>query len=287
MSFFSPALTLHSTVHIIFHPIDSSTMNIVKRWETFKTINGKFQFFRIKFIIDQNGKHYIGYLKHRTYQPDSISQLEDVEEIKTKDRGPEIQPHWTIADLRFSYYLKTPNPDEYLDSGLEARVEREIEVCEIIKQHPHPHLAVYHGCVVTQGKVSGLLFEKYKETLTERVNPNHLSKRAFITSSRTLVHSTMRTWLQHLKSALEHLHSLGYVHNDLTPSNIMFDWDDNPVIIDFDSAGHIGDSLTNTKRTHGWADRNVVYGDVRNDLRALGEIETWLFGVLEEVRFEG
>ncbi|KAG6245556.1 hypothetical protein E4U23_005282 [Claviceps purpurea] len=41
--------------------------------------------------------------------------------------------------------------------------------------------------------------------------------------------------LEGIERDVRHLHSLGIVHNDISPANIMFDELDRPVIIDFDS----------------------------------------------------
>lgn len=49
--------------------------------------------------------------------------------------------------------------------------------------------------------------------------------------------------LQGIESGIRHMHSLGLVHNDINPSNIMIDSADRPVIIDFDSCKQEGEKL--------------------------------------------
>jgi len=118
-------------------------------------------------------------------------------------------------------------------------------------------------------------------TLAEEVNPQHLNKSAFLLSSRPLVGNTMKQCLSGILEGIRHLHSLGLVHNDITPSNIMRDDDGTLVLIDFDSCRKIGELLrdTETKRTHGWHDPDVKTASEKNDLDAFSELQTWLFGL--------
>lgn len=77
------------------------------------------------------------------------------------------------------------------------------------------------------------------------------------------------------------MHGLGLVHNDINPSNIMFDLDDTPVIIDFDSCLPNGTALGTTKRTYGWYNPGVETSIFENDLLALHKIKKWLTGFTE------
>lgn len=45
----------------------------------------------------------------------------------------------------------------------------------------------------------------------------------------------MKSGLEGILAAIKHLHSLGTVHNDINPANIMLDEDDTLNLIDFDS----------------------------------------------------
>lgn len=81
--------------------------------------------------------------------------------------------------------------------------------------------------------------------------------------------------LNGVEKGIVHLHSLGLIHNDINPSNIMFD-EDVPVIIDFDSCRPVGQSLEGVGRTFEWYDESVQYSLPSNDLDALDEIREWL-----------
>jgi hypothetical protein len=63
-------------------------------------------------------------------------------------------------------------PDQIAESVL-----REAQVCELLRQHPHPNLAAYLGCQVSdEGRITGLCFAGYQRTLMQEVNPGGLMK---------------------------------------------------------------------------------------------------------------
>jgi len=68
------------------------------------------------------------------------------------------------------------------------------------------------------------------------------------------------------------------IHNNITPSNIMFEEDGTPVINDLGSCRKVGASLHGTQRTHGWHDPRVQTALEKNDLDAFTELQTWLIG---------
>ena len=77
--------------------------------------------------------------------------------------------------------------------------------------------------------------------------------------------------LTDVESGLHPLHSLGLVHNDINPSNIMIA-DDRAVIIDFGSCRKIGESLEDIGRTYEWYDEKIQHSLPKNDLTAFEEI---------------
>ena len=88
----------------------------------------------------------------------------------------------------------------------------------------------------------------------------------------------MGSFLEGVEKGLKHLHSLGLVHNDLNPNNIMFATkeDETPIIIDFGSCRPIGHSMENVGRTPEWHDPAVKTCVPSNDTDALNEIAEWL-----------
>lgn len=97
-----------------------------------------------------------------------------------------------------------------------------------------------------------------------KVNPSHLGKTALLVSKENQeARIQAARYLPGIKEGIRHLHSLGYVHNDLNPSNIMITEDDMPVIIDFDAATPPGAALDQVKRTYGWFDPETLVAQAR------------------------
>ncbi|KAK4151939.1 kinase-like domain-containing protein [Chaetomidium leptoderma] len=255
-------------------------MEIIQSNEAFRVVGNKLEFDCVKGIVRYNSSVYFGKWQDRRHPPLSLSELYAVKRVETDGRGPEVQPSWTVASKQ-SCYIKTPSLFDYAGApDLERRILREVETCEILRKHPHPNVASYRGCLETLGRVSGLCFKRYVSTLAGKVNPQHLNKSAFLLSGRPLVEDTMKAQLDGVLGGIQHLHSLGLVHNDITPANIMLEEDGTWVIIDFDSCRHVGEVLrdTGTKRTYGWHDPDVTVSSEKNDLDAFFELRAWLFG---------
>lgn len=265
------------------------SMEIVQSNEAFKKIDGKFQFVYVQIIARQDNVLYSAKWMDRENDPQDLSQLLDIQRVETEDRGPEVRQTWTVVS-QLDCYVKTPSLFAYTGrSDLEKQMLREVEACEVLRKQPHPNIAFYYGCQVTRGRVSGLCFKRYTSTLLEKVNPQNLNKFAFLSSGRPLVDDFIKASLIGILQAIQHLHSLGLVHNDITPANIMFTEDGTPVLIDFDSCRLVGESLrdTETKRTHEWHNPDVKTALEKNDLDAFTELTTWLIGsVAEEFLFK-
>lgn len=229
----------------------------------------------MQLIVRQDGRLYNAKCPHR--EP-NLSELYDIEPLATEDRGLKVKPTWTVLDFLHNYYVKTPDLWAYSSPNLEQRILREVEACESLKSHPHPNIAVYKGCRSTNGRVSGIYFQPYTSTLEEKVNPRHLCKSDFLSSGRLFVDDATKACLDGILAGIRHLHSLSIIHNDITPSNIMFKEDGTPVINDFGSCRKVGQPLEGTQKTHGWHDPHIQTALEKNDLDAFMELQMWLIG---------
>lgn len=85
--------------------------------------------------------------------------------------------------------------------------------------------------------------------------------------------------MEALRSAIDHLHTLGWAHNDLNPSNVLVAEDGSPVLIDFGSAQRIGETLSTSRGTKGWIDcemEDYTTSDTKHDTFALNKLRSWL-----------
>ncbi|KAJ5670451.1 kinase-like protein [Penicillium maclennaniae] len=167
-------------------------MEILQKNEAFKEIDGKMKFSYVQIFVWQDGILYSGKWTHRSDMPKSLENLQEVSQILTEDRGPEVSKTWSAV------YIKTPRHLAYVDENFEKQMTRETETCEILRKNPHPNIATYYGYKATHGRVSGLCFKRYTSTLLEAVNPQRLGKFAFLSSARDLVEENIKKNLKEL-----------------------------------------------------------------------------------------
>ncbi|KAB8218923.1 kinase-like protein [Aspergillus novoparasiticus] len=253
-------------------------MEVVQKNEAFQKVDGKMKFAYVQIFVRQDGILYSGKWTNRLDSPRTLNDLQEVKQIPTEDRGPEVSPTWSAV------YVKTPILLAYIDGDLEKQITREVETCEILRKYTHPNIATYYGYQEPHGRVSGLCFKRYMSTLLEVANLQRIGKVTFLSSARERVKENMKSRLEGILAAIKHLHSLGLVHNDINPANIMLDEDGTLILIDFDSCRYIGESLssTETKRTRHWHDLSVDISLEKNDLDAFKDLQIWLTGSVDE-----
>ncbi|KAK0840353.1 hypothetical protein LTS02_017218 [Friedmanniomyces endolithicus] len=77
------------------------------------------------------------------------------------------------------------------------------------------------------------------------------------------------------RDAIDYIHSLGLAHNDLNPSNIALDRNNDPVIIDWGSCKEFGELLLSAG-TPGWIQDEFDVSRKEHDLYALDKIMAWM-----------
>jgi serine/threonine protein kinase len=163
----------------------------------------------------------------------SVIDPSRLQKIPREHIWPRLEDKLTICPEpeRPDVYIKQPRLTAYDGSAsLSLYLLEEARICQLLMQKPHKNVARYLGCVVKAGRITGLCFQKYAETLSNRLQ------------ARRLVDN--EGCFQQVKEGINHLHALGLVHNDINSDNVMFaDGDDTPVIIDFDSCAGKGHPL--------------------------------------------
>ncbi|KXJ85052.1 serine/threonine kinase, partial [Microdochium bolleyi] len=220
-------------------------MEIDQMRQAFLEEDGDCVFDHTKVILRHNDDYYFARIKQRVKTASTI----DIRRLaKTKIPVEDIWPLWetrfTLAPNPSSphTFVKRPSLISYGEGSatdkLYEHLKTELEACEVLKRSPHPNIATYFGCVESSGRVSGLCFQHYPQTLEEWLQ-------------RTTSQATREDCLQGIESGVRHMHSLGLVHNDINIANIMMEGD-RPVVIDFDSCQPEGSVLRGKSGTAGW-----------------------------------
>ncbi|KAJ5081579.1 hypothetical protein NUU61_009843 [Penicillium alfredii] len=174
-------------------------------------------------------------------------------------------------------FIKRPNLSQYdvykrynVVHLLAQSLLEEARTVEFLSEHPHPRIIRYHGCRFRRGYLTGIVLSRHSHDLKEylRHGGGKIDKGVF---------------MNELESAIYHLHSLGWAHNDLNPTNVLVDDSEvaegMPVLIDFGSAREIGTSLGTSRGTSGWIEGRIedyTTSKKEHDIFALEQLRHWL-----------
>lgn len=262
-------------------------MEICEQSQAFVEKGGDLVFDHTKIIVkgEEEDEYFYARVPHRLGRRSSgmldvdLGAL-DLVRIPTDNVWPKLSPDLTQAPHTpppENSYLKQPSLLYYGDSdaslGFDEHLLDEAKVCEILKQNPHPNIVTYWGCIARGGRIRGLCFARYPQTLAQRMRV----PLAEIPGTSRAGPLDVDACLRGIRSGVAHLHGLGLIHNDLNPANIMMDELDNPVIIDFDSCKRMGEKLGLKAGTVGWEMTDL--GDVakpENDEYGIAKLEAWL-----------
>ncbi|OBT48775.1 hypothetical protein VE00_00728 [Pseudogymnoascus sp. WSF 3629] len=230
-------------------------------------------FHHTKIILRDGESHYFYALAEQRYSSASEINPADLEliPIPTSQIWPLFPETYTRAPspLPQNSYVKRPSLLFYGDTDasteLSTLILDEAKACEILRVNPHPNIAQYLGCKVDGGRITGLCFVKYGETLLERVSKGPDAFDADLC-------------LRGIRSGIQHLHELGLIHCDINPANILMsgDGDDTPIIIDFDSCRREGEHLGLKAGTRGWTREDFKFATAEIDQYGLSMVEDFL-----------
>lgn len=263
-------------------------LEVLEIKEAYEEDGGQYKFAGTLVVYRDGGDVYHAISKARgTAQPKLIMELVTSKTpIPTAAYRPRFQSTLTRAPdpLPGDTYVKRPSLMSYdrvcksaLPNSIAHGLLVEARVYELLRRNPHPNIAKYLGCRTLGDDIDGLCLPRYEITLMQAVNPRSFMKRQLGGTRQGLGLGDYGHMLDAIESGLKHIHSLGLVHNDVNPSNIMRDGDD-WVLIDFGSCRRVGESLDYVGRTYEWYDEAVKESLPTNDLGALREIRTWLEG---------
>lgn len=199
---------------------------IINKAETFDDNDNIY----MTIVYKENNKLYRSFTSGIKYELNKLNGTE----INLENVYPEYKNKVSLfhGELSFNDYLKIPNLITYEENDiLKNSFQREINFYELLKNHPHPNICIYKGCIINKNnnRIESIVLKKYEKTL---YNIENFDKKKAIDG---------------ISSALNHIHSLGYIYTDLNPNNIMFDENNNVVLIDFDSIHKENEIINNTK----------------------------------------
>ncbi|KAI0163859.1 kinase-like domain-containing protein [Xylariaceae sp. FL1272] len=248
-------------------------MEILDQAEVFVENGDDFAFGYTSIILKQHGKIFYTQSPRRL-QTNSEINLDEATflELPVDSIWPNWNPKLIQApqNLPPRTYVKKPSLldfDPATSSKLGNQLLVEAEMCQILMAHPHPNIVVYLGCVVENGVIKGLCFKEYSVTLAQKLRGGE---------PIDIDHC-----IQGVERGVRHLHALGYIHNDLSPFNIMMDGD-NPIIIDFDSSRRKGEELGWKRGTPGWTKEAMRYASPDNDFYSISKIREFMEKIMHK-----
>ncbi|KAG6092721.1 hypothetical protein E4U30_005092 [Claviceps sp. LM220 group G6] len=210
-------------------------MEVLKYTTFWVEKDGEDKFDFTKIIIRGPNRDFYYAISQDRFGDSSEINLDNLDKIPIHTDS--IWPRYSDRFLRAS----SPVPEDSKETNLFFYVEclegkeemshsdlvlHEIEAYELLRRHPHPNIVEYRGCIVSDDRIPGICLAKYEMTLRQRM--------------KVSTPFDKDRCLEGIERGIRHLHSLGIVHNDLKPDNVMLDELDRPVIIDFDSWGREG-----------------------------------------------
>lgn len=81
---------------------------------------------------------------------------------------------------------------------------------QFARDHPHPNIVTFNGCITKHGRIVALSLPGY----SDRIDVEAETERHFTAAEQA-------KWMDQLRAALNHLHSLGYAHNSICVDSLV------------------------------------------------------------------
>ncbi|KAK7040989.1 hypothetical protein R3P38DRAFT_3260804 [Favolaschia claudopus] len=215
------------------------------------TEDGKLEFAFVKIIWQKDGNFY--FTKHSSPSAQDCP-VDDLfvgatlipREYYTTDPLPQLTRATRPPDAP-EFYVKKPHGNG--GNTAAQNLAHEAQICNVLMKHPHPNICNYYGYIAshTDGRMEALLFDRHGSDLRKTV--------------RDKLEVNVDVVVAGISAGIQHLHSLGYVHNDINPSNVVL----RP------SIGTSGKKMGTT----GWTN-NAPVSKPENDWYGLEKVKQWL-----------
>lgn len=228
-----------------------------------------------KRVVELNGEdvYYVNFrednkwFNSRMNDDVELDKLQNIIELNINELMPipkdDMKIFGEFKQISDEYYTKFFDVSllGYMDKPRTV-FESEIEVYEKIAKAPHNNICKYFGCVTgvqeyMHNMLIGIVLEKCDYTLEEAIKNN-----IKIDKQKIMIE---------IKSAVCHLHSMGLVHGDINPKNIMLRNTGEAVLIDFDSAN----AESSKAGTDGWMSKEYTKSTY-DDLYSIEKIQQYL-----------
>lgn len=169
-------------------------------------------------------------------------------------------------DSTKEFYVQRPHVSRYSacrPNRVPSLFLQEIWIVEAIKRNPHKHLIKYYGCHVYGGRIRSMLVEKCVDSLYERtwIKDRKVDKDAVI---------------EQLFDAVAHLHRLGYCHNNINPSCILFRADGSIALSGFQSCLPINARFVRKSGAPPFRDFSATHSRPENDFYSIEKVELYI-----------
>lgn len=243
-------------------------LTIIEAWDSKITETPKYITF---YLVTDDEEVFFGQSSRNKRDMTLADYNSALQRVQDEEIYPEIpaDAHLAIAPEILddsSAYVKRPGLDCYEtmkgSNYIPRAVLSEALIMEQISRSPHLNIIHYYGCRVRRGRITAIILERLEQTLTQYASTpgfQQLDKVKFFEA---------------LKSAVDHLHSLGLAHNDINPHNIMVK-NGMPVLIDFGSCQPFGKHLQSLG-TEGWYEKEFYTSEKQHDTYSLEKLREWL-----------